>query len=138
MSAAHKNTIKVEMQRMASKGLRTLLMSYKTNLGNLNSYNGANHQAHSFLANSENYLKLESSSIFLGLVGILDPARPEVRESIRQCAAAGIFVIMITGDNKKTATAIAKEVGILNENDTDIEQRSYTGQQFFENLSKEE
>ncbi|NOS67588.1 MAG: HAD-IC family P-type ATPase, partial [Candidatus Peribacteraceae bacterium] len=54
-----------------------------------------------------------SSMKFLGLVGMIDPPRPEVRGAIRECHDAGIRVIMITGDHPVTAQAIAKELGIL-------------------------
>ncbi|TSC99223.1 MAG: Ca2+-transporting ATPase [Candidatus Peregrinibacteria bacterium Greene1014_49] len=50
---------------------------------------------------------------FIGLVGMIDPPRPEVRAAIRECHDAGIRVIMITGDHPVTAEAIAKELGIL-------------------------
>ena len=49
---------------------------------------------------------------FLGLLGIMDPPRPEAREAIKQCNAAGIAVRMITGDHKSTAGAIARELGL--------------------------
>ncbi|KAK3845294.1 MAG: hypothetical protein J3R72DRAFT_472565 [Linnemannia gamsii] len=57
----------------------------------------------------------ESDFIFLGLIGLIDPARAGVKESVRICKAAGITVVMITGDHIKTASAIAKELGILEE-----------------------
>lgn len=49
---------------------------------------------------------------FLGLLGIMDPPRPEAREAIEQCEGAGIAVKMITGDHKSTAAAIARELGL--------------------------
>ena len=55
----------------------------------------------------------EENMTFLGLVGLLDPARPEVAASIAACGSAGIEVVMITGDHPVTATAIARELGIL-------------------------
>ncbi|KAF8948011.1 P-type ATPase [Haplosporangium gracile] len=55
----------------------------------------------------------ESDLIFLGLIGLIDPARAGVEESVRICKEAGITVVMITGDHIKTASAIAKELGIL-------------------------
>ncbi|KAF9539282.1 P-type ATPase [Mortierella hygrophila] len=57
----------------------------------------------------------ESDLIFLGLIGLIDPARAGVKESVRICKEAGITVVMITGDHIKTASAIAKELGILEE-----------------------
>jgi len=56
--------------------------------------------------------KIESGLIFLGLIGIMDPPRPEVKDAIAICQKAGIKVKMITGDQQFTATAIGKELGI--------------------------
>ena len=59
--------------------------------------------------------ELEQDLCFIGLCGMIDPIRPEVKVAIEECRAAGIRPIMITGDHKDTATAIAKELGILAE-----------------------
>ncbi len=56
---------------------------------------------------------LEESLIFVGLTGMIDPARPEVKAAIEECRSAGITPIMITGDHKDTAVAIAKQLGII-------------------------
>ena len=56
---------------------------------------------------------LEQDLVFLGLVGMMDPVRPEVRAAIGQCRSAGIRAVMITGDHKDTAVSIAKELGII-------------------------
>ena len=58
---------------------------------------------------------LEQKLCFVGLCGMIDPVRPEVRAAIEECEAAGIRAIMITGDHVDTAVAIAKELGILHE-----------------------
>ena len=56
---------------------------------------------------------LEQELVFLGLAGMIDPVRPEVKAAIEQCREAGIRAVMITGDHKDTAVAIAKELGII-------------------------
>ncbi len=56
---------------------------------------------------------LEQELVFLGLTGMIDPVRPEVKAAIEECRAAGIRPVMITGDHKDTAVAIAKELGII-------------------------
>jgi Ca2+-transporting ATPase len=61
----------------------------------------------------DKYDQLESKCTFLGFVAIKDPPRDEVKGAIEDCKTAGISVIMITGDAKETAIAIAKEIGIL-------------------------
>ena len=58
---------------------------------------------------------LEQELVYLGLTGMIDPVRPEVKAAIEQCRTAGIRPIMITGDHKDTAVAIAKELGIITE-----------------------
>jgi len=56
---------------------------------------------------------LEKDLIFIGLTGMIDPVRPEVKAAIDECRSAGIRAVMITGDHKDTAVAIAKELGII-------------------------
>lgn len=75
--------------------------------------------------------ELELDMTFIGLLGMIDPARPEVKESIRIAKDAGIKTIMITGDHIITAKAIAKELGILNDGD-----KAITSQEL-DNLSDE-
>ena len=74
----------------------------------------------------ENYdaESLESELCFIGLVGMIDPVRDEVRDAIEECRRAGIRPIMITGDHKDTAVAIARELGIIED-----ESQAMTGQE---------
>ena len=58
---------------------------------------------------------LEQDLIFVGLTGMIDPVRPEVKAAIEECRSAGIRPVMITGDHKDTAVAIARELGIIDD-----------------------
>lgn len=85
---------------------------------------------------TEEYAELEQNMTFVGLVGMLDPPRPEVAGAIRKCRGAGIRVIVITGDNKQTAETICRQIGIFSEGE-DLTGKSYTGREF-DNLSESE
>jgi len=63
--------------------------------------------------------ELENDLIFTGLIGMIDPERPEAAEAVRVAKEAGIRPIMITGDHQDTAEAIAKRLGIIDANDTE-------------------
>ena len=63
---------------------------------------------------------LEHDLTFLGLAGMIDPIRPEVKDAIAECKTAGIRAVMITGDHRDTAVAIAKQLGILEHEDQAI------------------
>ncbi|CAK7203473.1 hypothetical protein SEUCBS139899_006207 [Sporothrix eucalyptigena] len=82
------------------------------------------------------YAQIEQGMTLLGLVGMLDPPRPEVPESIRLCKEAGIRVIVITGDNRNTAESICRQIGVFGA-DEDIRGKSFTGREF-DNLSASE
>lgn len=92
-----KNRIYEANRHLASKGYRVLALGFK--------------EVDKVPENKED---MERGMVFVGLVGIVDPLRPEVKEAIRVCKEAGIKVVMITGDQKDTAIAIAKELDIWN------------------------
>ncbi len=87
-----------ENTRMGNKALRVFAVAYKEYTQAPEVYDSAS---------------LEYDMIFIGLTGMIDPVRPEVKDAIVECRSAGITPIMITGDHINTAKAIAKELGIL-------------------------
>ena len=82
---------------------------------------------------------LENNLIFLGLTGMIDPVREEVIDAIKECNSAGIRPIMITGDHKDTAIAIAMELGIIKNADeaiTGVMLNDMTDEEFEKNIEK--
>ncbi len=98
ISEDHLQQIQKANDDMASRALRVLGMAYK-DLDDLNY--------------TDKEKELENGLIFVGLVGMIDPPRPEAKKAIKICQRAGIKPIMITGDHKITAVAIARQLGIL-------------------------
>jgi Ca2+-transporting ATPase len=90
----HKEKYLAAAENMSDNALRTLGVAYKP--------------VNSVIESAE----MEKDLILLGLVGMIDPPRPEVKESIQKAKMAGITTIMITGDHKNTAFAIARELGM--------------------------
>ena len=90
-----RNRILAANDDMAKRGLRVLALAYK-HLKDLQQ-------------------DVEQNLLFLGLVGMMDPPRKEVVDSIAQCKSAGIDVVMITGDHKLTAISLASEIGIIDD-----------------------
>lgn len=95
-----RETLFKENKKLADQALRVLASGRKTYIKTPESYEAD---------------KMEQGLCFLGLVGMIDPVRPEVKDAIEKCRSAGIRPIMITGDHKDTAVAIARELGIIEE-----------------------
>ncbi|MEG1706471.1 MAG: cation-translocating P-type ATPase, partial [Clostridia bacterium] len=93
-----KQEILAQNKHMADKALRVLASAYKE---------------YPTIPTDVSPEKIEKDLIFIGLVGMIDPIRPEVKDAIALCRTAGIRPVMITGDHRDTAIAIAKELGII-------------------------
>ncbi len=91
------NRIRRSHDELASQGVRVLAVAVR------------------FLQNHERDEPLESGLVFVGLVGLTDPPRPQVKAAVKLCQRAGIRPIMITGDHPLTALSIAKQIGIHSE-----------------------
>ena len=91
------------VRRMASDALRVLAMAYRELDERID------------LSNPDN---VERNLVFVGLAGMMDPPRDEVKDAIKQCRKAGIKVIMITGDHKLTAIAVAREIGLISDSNS--------------------
>ena len=102
---------------MAKNALRVLSMGYKE----------LDHEP-----TDEEMKNIENDLIFVGMVGMIDPPREEVKHAVEKCKTAGIKTVMITGDHKITAVAIAKSLGIL-----ENEEEAITGAEL-EEISEEE
>lgn len=98
MTDAHRAEIAARNRDMTGRALRVLAAGMRT---------------YDALPGDTSPAAIEQHLCFLGLAGMIDPVRPEVVDAIRACRSAGIRPIMITGDHVDTATAIAKELGLL-------------------------
>lgn len=101
-----------ELKNMTSSALRVLALAYKKIDSSVD---------------LEDKDGLENDLIFVGLVGMMDPPRKEAQEAVATCKHAGINVVMITGDHKDTAAAIASEIGILGPKSGDGSGKVLTG-----------
>ena len=121
LTKEYKENILNKSIEMSNKALRVLGLGYKL--------------SDRFLESNE----LENNLILVGIVGMIDPPREEVKASISKAQKAGIKVVMITGDHKNTAVAIAKELNIaksIEESITGPEIDKLDEKEFFENIEK--
>ena len=107
MTDEDRNRILAKNKEMADQALRVLLAAKRE---------------YSELPTDTSPASLEQELVFIGMTGMIDPVRPEVKSAIELCRDAGIRPVMITGDHRDTAVAIAKELGIL-----DSEKGALTG-----------
>ena len=117
----HRNQFLIAAEHMADNALRTLVVAYK--------------QVESAIDVAE----MEKELIIAGLVGMIDPPRAEVKAAIQQAKMAGIITLMITGDHKNTAFAIAHELGIAETWDqaiTGVGIEDYTDKEFADSINR--
>lgn len=118
------NRIREKNEEMAKDALRVLGCAYKE----------IDH-----IPSKEEMLNIEKDLIFIGMVGMIDPPREEAKLAVEKCKTAGIKTVMITGDHKITATAIAKKLGILEKEDeaiTGTELEQMTDEELEKNVKK--
>ncbi|KAL6506353.1 Calcium-transporting ATPase 4, endoplasmic reticulum-type [Orobanche gracilis] len=120
------------LHQMSTSALRVLGFAYKDDIPEFATYNGdEDHPAHKLLLNPADYSSIESNLVFIGLAGLRDPPRTEVPQAIEDCRTAGIRVMVITGDNKNTAEAICRDIGVFGPHEN-ISLRSLSGKEFME------
>lgn len=117
----HADLLSAEIVEYGNRGLRVMAFARVDDVG-----------ANPLLRNaqtSDDYAQLERNMTLIGLAAMLDPPRVEVADSIKKCLAAGIRVIVITGDSRNTAEAVCRHIGIFAE-DEDLAGKSFTGREF--------
>lgn len=100
MTDQKRSEILKDNKRMADKALRVLAAAYRI---------------HAAVPAEYTPEALEKELVFIGLTGMIDPVRPEVIDAIKECRSAGIRPVMITGDHRDTAIAIASQIAIIND-----------------------
>jgi Ca2+ transporting ATPase len=121
LSSKHTKLISDEIVEYGNRGLRVIALASIDNVG-----------SNSLLQNAKTtkeYTQLEQNMTLIGLVGMLDPPRPEVAGSIQKCKEAGIRVIVVTGDNQSTAETICRQIGVFGATEN-LKGKSYTGREF--------
>lgn len=128
LSKSHANLLSEEVVEYGNRGLRVMAIASVSDV--------AGNPLLKTAQCSEDYTRLEQNMTLIGLVGMLDPPRPEVADSIKKCHEAGIRVIVITGDNRNTAESICRQIGVFGATE-DLTGKSFTGREF-DSLSESE
>jgi Ca2+-transporting ATPase len=143
MTGALRRLMEEKVSEMAARPLRCLALAVKEHgqleesLKEFVPHEDSLLTNHPLLSNSSHYKAIESGLTLVGVVGIKDPARPEVADSINECTKAGIRVMMITGDARDTAVAIARDVNIFPK-ESDQPLKAYEGREFFQKSRREQ
>ncbi len=121
LTKKHRGLISDEVVEYGNSGLRVIAVASIENVGPNPLLRTA--------STTKEYAQLEQNMTLIGLVGMLDPPRPEVASAIQKCQNAGIRVIVITGDNQNTAETICRQIGVFGQHEV-LEGKSYTGREF--------
>jgi Ca2+ transporting ATPase len=121
LNAKLSQLIQDEIVEYGNQGLRVIALASIEDIGG--------HRLLKSAKTTDEYSQIEQKMTLIGLVGMLDPPRPEVKEAIRKCREAGIRVVVITGDNQNTAETICRQIGVFGPNE-DLRGKSYTGREF--------
>jgi sodium/potassium-transporting ATPase subunit alpha len=108
---SHREAVMTAYHGMVDGGLRVMAFAYR-------SFEGGGAEGEGALADLE---AMESSLALVGLIGLEDPVRPEVGQAVATCRQAGIRVMMITGDAGRTALAVARQLGLTDQNPQVVE-----------------
>jgi magnesium-transporting ATPase (P-type) len=108
MNDERRSRIEQANDRLAQSGMRVLGLAFKASEGGMGNGESGTAAGHNRTPDPE----LERGLVFVGMVGMIDPPRPEVKEAVALCRSAGIRPVMITGDHPLTAQYIAEELGI--------------------------
>jgi Ca2+-transporting ATPase len=132
-----RRTIEAKIKELAVRPLRCLALAVKDagqlepSLLKFDPTDDGAAARHPLLKDSTKFKDIESGLTLVGIVGIKDPARPEVADSILECTKAGIRVMMITGDARDTAVAIARDVNIFPKETPYEVLKAFEGREFF-------
>lgn len=119
--SSHINTLSKEVVDFGNRGFRVIALASIDEGLPTSQLNSA--------TTTDDYTQIEQNMTLIGLVGMLDPPRPEVAESIQKCRDAGIRVVVITGDNQSTAETVCRQIGVFGEHE-DLQGKSFTGREF--------